>query len=327
MDGIADTISGHELLQGLCSLKQSGTAVFSAAQTAVIFTLRDGTPSFRYTFGDTSKSVGDVSVRFYAHEEPDIPQLKSYFPNSQSLALRSLPNLGNDHSLPPELDLMTLLASFGKHHFSGFISGQANEQALILLIKGQIVLAILEQDNQIMTGQDALRLIRRLSMKNLQLAWGQLDTPILQALLGLSQTPEVPEADVETFTGIRTEGKLFQFFEQGRLLFQVACQKTVPSAYYPLTQGSQNLIPPEEPLGWEQDNYHLTLRGKDALNPMTDLSMQFEHSYGREGRHVLKNLKDAGQPEQLSRKLRLSLSELKPWLEKLEHDGFIRKHT
>lgn len=81
---------------------------------------------------------------------------------------------------------------------------------------------------------------------------------------------------------------------------------------------------PEEPPGWEAQHYVLTLRGRDALNPMTELWMRFRATYGVPGQRLLEVLTDGATLEAVAAALDTPLEELRPWLHKLEEEGMVR---
>lgn len=57
---------------------------------------------------------------------------------------------------------------------------------------------------------------------------------------------------------------------------------------------------------------------------MTDLSMYFRETFGTLGSNVLKTLSNGETIEEAGRSLDLTLEDLKPWVTKLEDEGFIR---
>src|SRR5690606_41487227 len=81
---------------------------------------------------------------------------------------------------------------------------------------------------------------------------------------------------------------------------------------------------PTEPPGWEEQRYALTLRGRDALNPMTELNMEFRNHNGEQGQRVLEALGNGATLQQTAEALAVELVDLKPWLSKLEGPGMIR---
>ena len=81
---------------------------------------------------------------------------------------------------------------------------------------------------------------------------------------------------------------------------------------------------PSEPHGWERRAYSLTLRGRDALNPLTELSMRFRGEFGRAGQRALEQFRTEGSVEAAATALSVELGDLKPTVERLHTEGFLR---
>lgn len=85
-----------------------------------------------------------------------------------------------------------------------------------------------------------------------------------------------------------------------------------------------SLVLPSEPHGWEGRRYSLTLRGRDALNPLTELAMRFRGEFGRAGQETLEQFRGDVSVETAATALSLELAELKPTVERLHTEGFLR---
>ncbi len=82
---------------------------------------------------------------------------------------------------------------------------------------------------------------------------------------------------------------------------------------------------PDEPAGWESYRYTLTLRGRDALNPMTDLWWRFEAQYGTRGRALLETVGKGDPLDQVARATGTDFDEVRKVVEKWEGDGVVRR--
>lgn len=82
---------------------------------------------------------------------------------------------------------------------------------------------------------------------------------------------------------------------------------------------------PNDPTGWEGRRYALTLRGRDALDPMTELSMRFRSEFGRTGQRALEGFRRAAAAEAVAEALGLEAGAFRTLLERLEAEGFIRR--
>jgi predicted Rossmann fold nucleotide-binding protein DprA/Smf involved in DNA uptake len=58
---------------------------------------------------------------------------------------------------------------------------------------------------------------------------------------------------------------------------------------------------------------------------MTEVALEFRRSFGREGRRLLEQLERGATLEVVAQVLALELSELKPWLGRLEQEGLVRR--
>ena len=98
-----------------------------------------------------------------------------------------------------------------------------------------------------------------------------------------------------------------------------------PRRFAALDEPAAPAVPlPSEPPGWEAQHFVLTLRGRDALNPMTELWMRFRSTYGAPGQRLLEVLADGATLEAVATALDTPLEELRPWLQRLEAEGLVR---
>ena len=81
---------------------------------------------------------------------------------------------------------------------------------------------------------------------------------------------------------------------------------------------------PEGPLDWETRTYQLTLRGRDVLDPMTEIAMRFGAEHGPIGKRLLHALQRGHDAETVARELALDLEDVGARIRRLEREGFVR---
>ena len=299
--------------------------VFSENSGSSIFLLRDGQVQTHRSAGLIQLSNTNLAFHFNAHAISDSPELPSRFSRSVVPVLRAIPNLGNAQYLPRKLELKVLLDALRDEAFTGYLSLEKQvDRGVLLLCDGKVVAAFYENDGYVREAGDALRLMRRAFVfSSGAVEYAPLEKSLLYCLLGLALGPI--SKGMPGSSGLESGELGYSFIIDGEALFRVSVDLHGHVGFYQALEPISELTLPDEPFGWEQQRYQLTLRGKDALNPMTELAMSFDGQYGRQGRKVLEHIVQGLNPEKVSDYLGLGLSELKPLLEKLEGAGLIRQ--
>ena len=326
LSGHTGDLSGLELLSKVASLGCTGTLVFETEQGCLLLALEKGNTLSSQRLGYCELEEQALRFHIRQHEANPIAKLSSCFSQSSLPVLRALPHFGLTETLPPKsLDLQAFLSYLKENAFSGYLSlEQAVDRGLILFLEGKLSAALFESDGQIRENTEALRSIRRLSLaQDSHLQYRALDRFVIKSLLGLAFNRLVKKDP--SFSGLESSELGYSYYQDGEILWQVASELRGRSGCFALFADAPELSLPLEPAGWEQQRYLLTLRGRDALNPITELAMQFQSSSGRLGKRLLELLHTGKTPETLTDTLNLSLSELRPWLERLEKEGLVRR--
>ena len=273
----------------------------------------------------------DAGVEYHFEAAPaaaDLPQLSTPYPRTVLAVMKALPVFGPSQALSPGLvDLRTLVVRAREEGLTAALTVDVeNEHGIALFHMGRIGAAYFEKGGHVWEHSDALRAIYRYSLESgrppMQLH--DTDEGLMRSLLGLALERRAAAGDPNAFTGITAGEGGFTFYCDGRaFLHQSAPLKGVTGRFTPL-ESVPDLELPDDPPGWESRRFDLTLRGRDALNPMTELSMSFNDSYGQSGRRVLEAVRRGLSIEDAAARLDLDLQALKPWLERLEADGLIR---
>lgn len=330
--GTTGALSGQDLLEGLRNLRASGTLVLSATHGAVLLQVARGQVEASYRLGHyDSLEARDQGFHLHPHEPADAPRLPSRAAGSGSPLLRALPRFGPPTLLPPALvDLPMLLDRLRASAFNGALSYATDDGAAVaVFLQGRIGAAASERGGHVHTGTDAMRALQRagLDADGPHLELDALDPLVVRSLLGLALGRSAGGAEPSTFNGLVLDAQVVRFVRNGQPYLQIEGGAGGPTARFALLEDDAAMVElhlPDEPPGWEQQRYALTLRGQDALNPMTELAMHFRSSFGRSGQRVLEALGRGLSLEQASENLRLELQELKPWLKRLEDEGLVR---
>ncbi|HEX7003880.1 MAG TPA: hypothetical protein VF168_06820 [Trueperaceae bacterium] len=273
----------------------------------------------------------EMGVEYHFEPAPsaaDLPQLSTPYPGTVLAVMKALPMFGPAQPLPPGLvDLRALVNRAREDSLTAALAVEVEkEHGIALFHRGRIGAAYFEKGGHVWEHSDALRAIYRYSLEAGRPAMQlhHTDDAMMRSLLGLALERRAAAGDPNSFTGITAGEGGFTYYCDGRAyLHQSAPLKGVTGRFTPL-ESVPDLELPDDPPGWESRRYDLTLRGRDALNPMTELSMSFTDDYGQSGRRVLEAVRRGLTIEDAAARLDLDLQALKPWLERLEADGLIR---
>lgn len=146
-----------------------------------------------------------------------------------------------------------------------------------------------------------------------------LDRRVAHALCGLSERPW-RSGPPENFTGVSVSPDgLATLFWGGEPVASLAAGPTAPGTYpAPLRPAPMALPRPTGP--WASARYALTLRGRDALNPITDAHARTRQALGRPGLDLLAQLGRGLTPLETG----LAVAELEPLVSAILRDGLAR---
>lgn len=312
----------------------SGTLCFSQGTSCSLILLRAGKPLVHHDLGVTF----DIDERgsrfdFWAHSESYmLPTIPSRYPRARG-ALWALPPfayllLGSSQ----EIDLSALSKRLCGAGFTGAVILNAEaSQGLLLLLAGKVVGALHENEAQpASSGMVALGSLLA-HEGEAEVAVSALPEAVVRALLGWLLRLEAPlqksglPAD---FTGLELTPMGARYYLSGRSYLQVVHPLGAPvSGAYAACEAPPELTLPDvgTQAQWLTRRYQLTLRGKDALNPMTDTAMQFVSDYGEEGRLLLAQLRDTVAMETIQSRLAMEHEILRNLIERMELEGLLRR--
>ncbi len=305
---------------------------FGTAGPGTLIVLRRGKPASHTDLGGAFDiDRAGAQFGFWPHAEVyREPTLPSRYPAFRSAW--ALPALGESPLFSTaETDLRGLVARLSGEGFSGALAlTNAATRGLLLFAEGRLGGAVCEEGARTRSGVAALQGLLYLA-EPAALTLYVLPKPVLSSLLGrlsglaLDAAAGVPEG----FSGLELTPAGARYYHAGEVFLQVSGPDTLPvgahnTGLFARAEHAPNLALPTEPSGWETRRYQLTLRGRDALNPMTELSMRFRGEFGRTGRRALEGFRGELSLGAAAEVLGLEPDELKSTTERLEQGGFIR---
>lgn len=351
--GVLGALSARSFLAMLEAHSASGTLFFSRGQASTLLLLRRG-KLVSHTDVDVGNDVGtpsgDTAVEggafegatfdmdasgahfgFWPHPESHVlPTLPSRYPEGS--VLRALPALSETPLFSTdETDLRRLVARLVSDGFSGALvlegAAQKAMQGLLVFQTGRLGGAVCREGTRQRSAEAALRTLLHLG-EPATLTLHALPEPVTASLLGwlLGLTVDDTSGVPDSFSGLELAPDGVRYYRAGTPYLHLPQPQGAPhSQLFALCQHVPNLVLPSDPPGWEGRRYGLTLRGRDALNPMTELSMRFRNEFGRTGARALAQFRGDPTLEEAAATLSLELSELKRTVEQLEAEGFIRR--
>lgn len=325
--------SAEWLLENLRAIRHSGTLSLTDANGTTLLLLARGQVEASYRLGPYAR-LDTPNQRFHLHtHEPTLTaQLPSRFPGSAAPLLRALPRIAPPQRLTPgAVDLADLLERLHEARFDGSVSYATDrERSVALLIGGVVRAAVHEAGGNVHDRAEAMRALQKASQARAKgvLELDALPPPVIVPLAALALARVGAETD-PAFDGLELFEGGYRFYRQGQAFLEVPGRTEGPTRRYALGDlaavAAPEVVLPDEPPGFEDRRFSLTLRGRDALNPMTDRFMQFRAEHGEPGQQALTALGKSDTLANTAERLGLSLGELKPLLERLEKEGMLRE--
>ncbi len=316
------------LVRALARLKASGTLLFEHGLGGIVMLFVEGKPTVSHKLG-AGPRLALTGGRFcwYAHPPTLLPHLPGQFVSSQLAAFCAIPAIFANaaHLSASYLDFRALLHHLSTTAFTGLVVQELEaERGALLLLAGRLASALFEAPGLVRHDLDALRRMHRHGGSTATLALRPLPGPLIAALQGLARGTAT-DADPHTFSGIEATEAGYRYYQHGIPYLHVKAELVGSSGFYPNLDGPSHLTLPDEPPGWEQKRYQLTLRGRDALNPMTDLAMELGRRFDSGDRQLLVRLAQGLTIEEIAQSSSADLSSLRPRLERLLQEGLIRE--
>ncbi|MBB6100069.1 hypothetical protein HNR42_003534 [Deinobacterium chartae] len=249
-----------------------------------------------------------------------LPVLQRMFPEAKAPLVRLLPT--------GEVSFRGLGASFCDLHaflrhlhdtsWYGHLHAHLEEQQVhVLVYEGRAVAAASEQHH----GEMALGDLLNVFTAGASLDAYELRPEVAHALSGVSQRVwKVPPN--EGFTGVLTGPAGSSLLRDGVPFARL--EATFEEGVFPAPLRPQTLILPKPLAGWAHQNYALTLRGRDALNPITAVHQVFKTEVGAFALEFIKHLGSGRTPADYALRHDQPLHDLEPVLNALIKGGYLR---
>lgn len=320
--------TAQALVHALTRLKASGTLLFEHELGSVVMLLVEGKATVSHKLGaDLHLNLSGGRFCWYAHPPAPLPLLPGRFAGSQLAAFCAIPDVFSSalRLSASYINFRALLQHLNATNFTGLALQEVEaEHGALLFLAGRLAGALFEAPGLVRHDLDALRRMNRLSSSTATLALRPLPGPLTAALLGLARGT-AQDTDPHTFSGIEANEAGYRYYRQGEPYLQIQAELVGSSGFYPSLHEPAHLTLPDEPPGWEQKRYQLTLRGRDVLNPMTDLAMGLGRHFDSRSRQLLRQLAQGATMEEIAESSGTDLSSLRPRLERLLHEGLIRE--
>jgi hypothetical protein len=327
---IAGTIgerSAHEALAALRGWIPSGTIAFGHVEWASGVPCLRGAAALALGRGEVLGRVmlgrfaglatSGMSVVVVEHGISEIPTLPAVAPGHPWPVLRAAPQLVAAQRWPSGgIDLSALHRRLGAANWSGVVhAGTAGS----LWREGNLVAAAVGDARD----DAALPHLRRAIVESgSDVALTPLDVRTSAALHGLAlghRAQGTPNA------GIIAEGEHSTFVHRGSKELRIPGGLGRVGAFAAADRGNEaTLEVPEESLAWQQHRYTLTLRGRDALNPMTERHSQFAREFGGEALRLLEAVGRSHALDAVALEAGGDLDELRRHAERWVRDGLLR---
>lgn len=337
--GTTGSLSGQQTLAALKGSLGAGTVALAQWEDDGVPTVRgvallaivDGEVKTRHLLGRfAGLAAADLGVHAVAHTATGVPTLPSVAPDAAIDALRALPRLVPGRALPAAaVPVAALLSRLEAKAWHGALVAHAGDGvAMAVLVNGKVAAANAHRPRSsggtIADGLDALRALARFAGEDgATLELVPLDPTTASAVAGYAARRTRPPADAQG-SGLTIDAEGVTLVVRGDGLLRVAALPQRRGPFALIDDATDKLRLPDETPGWEARRYALTLRGRDALNPMTDRWQRFRNVFGTRGQRLLEAFGEGATLEELAITHGVELEELGTWVKKWGEEGLVR---
>jgi hypothetical protein len=216
-------------------------------------------------------------------------------------------------------ELAKLCTTLEREDFDGAL---VLEDTVALLFEGRIVNSCALRDEDVLWGDPALMEFSKRFTSGAVLEVVQLPRTVTHALSGLQERPWRVQPS-EGFTGARATGNgWLALYTDGEAFGRVQIG-TRENGTYPAPLRPKELILPRVIGAWASDRYTLTLRGRDAVNPITDTYNRARAAHGKPALEVLTLLGRGKTPLEIATTLDKDPTSLEPVVEVFIREGLL----
>ncbi|WP_288432447.1 hypothetical protein [uncultured Deinococcus sp.] len=251
-----------------------------------------------------------------------IPELRPMYPGVSPFLARFLP-----HSEPTYqglhsafCDLHAFLKYLHGLGWHGYLAVSLGDQAAYVLVyEGRTVAAAAVNAS----GEQALGELLGLYQEGAALSAHPLPATYAHILSGVGSrawkfnlTPD--------FTGLHAQPGGALLYSRGEVVATLPATLPYEGAF-PAPLRPQTLILPRSLAGWAHHTYGLTLRGRDAVNPITDIFLNFRTQYGAPGIELMRAAAQGLTPAEYAMRSDAALHDLEPLLQEFLKAGYLRE--
>ncbi len=250
-----------------------------------------------------------------------VPQLLPMYPGNEPFLARFLPRSAPQYyGLNTEFcDLHAFLKYLHEHTWHGYLQAALGDQnAYVLLYEGRTVAAAAASA----TGELALGELLSFYEEGATLSAHPLSPTFAHVLSGVGSRAWKFNL-TEDFTGLHARPTGAIFYDRGEIVATMPATLPYEGAF-PAPLRPQTLILPRSLAGWAHHSYSLTLRGRDALNAITDIHLEFKHKHGPAGLGLLRAVSQNLSPAEYAMREDLALHEIEPLLDTFMKGGYLR---
>ena len=319
--------TAHDVLGALRSWLSTGTIVFAHVESVAGVPCLRGAAALALAHGEARGRVmmgrfaglatTGMTVLVIDHAAADLPTLPSVAPGHPWAVLRAAPQLTPVQRWPSgAIDLTALHRRLGAAGWSGIVHAGG---AGALWREGQLVAAAVDdaRDDAALAG-----LRRAIAESGGEVALTPLDGRTASALHGLAlgqRGQGVPNG------GLIADTDQVAFVHRSQKEFVVPVGLGRVGTFVAAERGNEAPLElPEESTDWQRHRYALTLRGRDALNPMTERHSQFAREFGGDGIRLLEAVGRARALDAVALEAGGDLDELRRHAERWVRDGLLR---
>lgn len=260
-------------------------------------------------------------------DDPDIsnvtPEFQPMYPGVGPFLARFLPqqqpsHLGLSHQF---CDLHEFLRHLHELSWCGYMHAELDGQsAYVLVFEGRTVAAAAANA----TGENALGELLSLYENGASLTAYPLPDVCAHILSGVGSRAWKFNL-TQDFTGLHARPTGALFYANGKIVATMAATLPYEGAF-PAPLRPQTLILPRSLAGWAHQTYQLTLRGRDAINAITDTHMSFKEEHGTLGQQFLQAIAQQVSPAEYAMRSDIALHEIEALFKELKETGLIREH-
>lgn len=255
-------------------------------------------------------------------------ELEPMYPDSGPFLTRFLPRTTASYLglRAPYAELHTFLKYLHDRQWNGYLYAALGEQhACVLLFEGRTVAAATNSaGNNVggQTGEQALAELLRLYEQGAELSGHALSSRLAHVLSGVGSRAWKFDL-TDDFTGVHAGAGGAIFYASGEVIATMNVSLPQEGAF-PAPLRPQTLILPRSLAGWAHHPYSPTLRGRDAVNAITEVHLAFRTKYGSGGLSLLRALIQNQTPAEYAMREDLTLHDLETLIKEFTAAGYLR---